>query len=201
MSHSPYFTRRALLAAGAAALGRPLHAHPAAEVKNRDEDIFLVAPEFHFLTGRALDQLRDGHSIGFEFQLALATQARGAAFRKSVERFLVSYDLWEERFAVMRARRGSRPVADLEAPAAEAWCLDHVVVPAAEIARDLLVWVRLDVRAEDATGVARSDGEGGFDLAGLIDIFSRPGRDRQMRWGLDAGPVRLGALGREGSRR
>jgi hypothetical protein len=201
MPDGPYFTRRALLVGCAAALTRVLPAHALLEVRNRDEQIFVTAPDFHFLTGRTLDRLHDGHTIGFEFQLALATQPKGPPLRKSLERFLISYDLWEEKFSVTRVHRDSRPKTDLTAGAAEAWCLDHVMVPTSEIPREAPLWVRLDVRAEDASGIAKSDGEGGFDLTGLIEIFSRPGRDKQTRWSLETGPVQLGSLGREESRR
>lgn len=201
MPDGPYFTRRALLVGGAAALAHVLPARAMLEVRNRDEQISVAAPDFHFLSGRTLDRLHDGHTIGFEFQLGLALQPKGSPFRRALERFLISFDLWEEKFSVTRVRRGSRPVTDLTAGEAEAWCLDHVMVPASELSREVPFWVRLDVRAEDASGVAKSDGEGGFDLAGLVDIFSRPGRDKQARWSLESGPVQLGTLAREESRR
>lgn len=202
MPESPRCTRRMLLLGGVFATAFPSPAREAAEVRNRDEQLSLVDPEFHFLIGHALDRLHDGHSLGLEFQLVVSAQPRGIPLKRSLERFIVSYDLWEERFSVARARPGSRPVSNLAAPAAELWCMDRVFLSASEMPRELPLWVRLDVRAEDISSLPPgSDGEQGFDLTALIDLFSRPSRDRQMRWSLEKGPVRLRELAADESRR
>lgn len=202
MPDSPHLTRRMFLLGSAGVTGFSLQSRGMPEVRNRDEQISIIDPEFHFLSGRALERLHDGHSLGLEFQLAIALQPRAIALKRALERFIVSYDLWEERFSVARARQGSRPVSNLAAAAAEIWCMGHVFLSASEVSRELPLWVRLDVRAEDISGLpAGGDGDPGFDLAALIDLFSRPGRDRQMRWTLEKGPVQLRNLAKDESRR
>jgi len=202
MPESPHFTRRMLLVGGAFATALSLQGRNSAEVRNRDEQLSIIDPEFHFLIGHALDRLHDGHSLGLEFQLAVTAQPRGTPLKRALERFLVSYDLWEEKFSVARARQGSRPVSNLAAPAAELWCMDRVFLSTSEVPHQIPLWVRMDVRAEDISSLPPgSEGEPGFDLTALIDLFSRPGRDRQMRWSLEKGPVRLGELAKDESRR
>lgn len=198
----PHMDRRWFLLGSMAAVSGRVSARETLELCNRDEQIGVSSPDFHFLTGRALQHLHDGHSLAFEFQVALALQPRGMALRKAIERFLISYDLWEERFAVTHVRRADRSVSNLMPKAAEAWCLDHVLLSMGDTARDLPLWLRLEIRAEDVSTLARQNaGEVGFDLTALIDLFSRPAKDRQMQWSLETGPLRLRDVAREESRR
>ncbi|HBY59014.1 MAG TPA: hypothetical protein DEH78_04285 [Solibacterales bacterium] len=196
-------TRRQLLRlASAGALWAPLRAAPLLSFTCRDEQLSVEAPSLHFLGGRVGDRLQNGLSVGVEIQILLSTEPRGAAVRRGLERFLVSYDLWEERFAVAPVNRELRPVTHLSAPQAEAWCLDHVLVPVSGMEGNRPYWVRLDIRAEEAKEVARGS-EQAFDIATLVDLFARRSPDRQMKWSAEAGPIRLAALPRpaEGRRR
>ncbi len=65
--------------------------------------LHVTAPQLHFLTGKALDRIRNGNAVAFDFQLSAASG--GSVLKRSLERFVISYDLWEERFAVTRLAR------------------------------------------------------------------------------------------------
>jgi len=157
----------------------------------------LSAPRFHFLVGQSLAHLHDGVSVPFDFQLTLFGGSRERAIWRSFDRFVFSYDLWEERFAVARVSNGRRSVSNLLPPAAERWCFDQLAVPTAGIGQDTPLWVRLEIRSEDQKDGAPmlADNEG-ISIASLIEVFSRPVRRAQQRWVIDNGPFRLADLQR-----
>ncbi len=159
----------------------------------------MAAPQVHFLAGRPLERLRNGASVWFDFHLsALAERpAAGAALRvleRAIERFAVSYDLWEEKFSVSRLSPPAAAASHLTSATAEAWCLDHLPLATAALAPEIPFWLRLEVRAEDARDRPPLLAEPGINLARLIEIFSRPSRSGQPSWLAEDGPFRLADL-------
>ena len=64
-----------------------------------------------------------------------STQPRGAVVAQARQSFNLSFDLWEERFAVTRVGTPPRSVSHLRSREAEAWCLEHLTVPRADLGR------------------------------------------------------------------
>jgi len=60
----------------------------------------VATPDLHFLTGKPLERLRDAATVVFLSQITLYSDSHGTVFRRIPERIIVSYDLWEEKFAV-----------------------------------------------------------------------------------------------------
>jgi hypothetical protein len=150
------------------------------------------APAFAFLQGEVLDRLRDGRSVRIDLELRVLARADGPAQTQDRESFNVSFDLWEERFAVTRLGSPTQAISHLTARAAEAWCLGHLAVPLAELGglgRDAPIWLRLESRAEAPTDAAVAAASG-FSLRRLIDSFSRR-PEGELRTSIDAGPLRL----------
>ena len=160
------------------------------------DDLHVAMPELHFLAGKPLDRLRDGAAVVFLTQLTLTTDNFATSLRKTPERFIFSYDLWEEKFSVTKLGEGQRTVSHLSAAAAEAWCLDNIAISATGLPQDRPFWLRFDLRAAEPKDEAAVLGESGLNLTRLIEIFSRRPRDRQPQWTADAGPLRLGDLKR-----
>ncbi|HZU23909.1 MAG TPA: hypothetical protein VFA04_00210 [Bryobacteraceae bacterium] len=152
----------------------------------------LSAPRVHFLVGQSLSHLHDGMSVPFDFQVTLFSGSRDRQVWRTFERFVVSYDLWEERFAVSRLSNSRRSVSHLLPSAAERWCFEQIAVPTAGVARDAPLWLRLEIRSEDQRDgppvLADSDG---ISIASLIEVFSHPVRRTQQRWFMNSGPFRL----------
>jgi hypothetical protein len=157
-----------------------------------------VAPHLNFISGRALERLKDGASVAFIGQLtivenpnAIVPEARSAA------RFALSYDIWEEKFAA--TRMGDRPdsrrsVSHLSAFSIENWCLDNLVIERAQVPADRAFYVQLDLRAEDPREQNRIMGDSGINITQLIDVFRAPVRGGQKPWHYMAGPMRLADL-------
>jgi len=183
-----------------ASFGAPLTLGLAAQsfgVRLDGDDLRIAAPQFHFLTGKSLEKLKDGASVAFLAQLSLSPEVNAPAIKRAVDRFIVSYDVWEEKFSVTQTGMERGKVTHLSSTAAEAWCLDRLAVGIEGIAPDKPFWIRLELRAEDPRDQAGVVGDAGINLTRLIEIFSNPARAQQSRWEGISGPVRLMDLKRE----
>src|SRR5262252_4766876 len=80
------------------------------------DNLYITAPELRFLSGKPLAKLKNADLVFFISQLTLFTDRFQTVYRRAPERFVVSYDLWEERFSVTvlsnERRRASRPTAE-----------------------------------------------------------------------------------------
>ena len=162
-------------------------------VMRANDDLRVAAPRIHFLSGRPLTRLHDGVSVPFDFQLTLFSGTRDTLFRRTVERFVVSYDLWEENFKVARVRGARR--AGLSASGVEHWCLENLAVSTAGIPPGNKLWVRLEIRAQDSPEGAAAGDDPGISLTSLIELFGRPARNPQ-HWMLDSTAFHLEDLER-----
>jgi hypothetical protein len=89
-------------------------------------------------------------------------------------------------------------VSHLQAPEAEAWCFHNLALHRSDLPADRPFYVQLDMRVEDPRDTTGLIGEGGFSLARMIQIFSRPVRDKQAHWLLNSGQIRLEDLLKKG---
>jgi hypothetical protein len=184
-------TRRWWLWAG---LGAPLWTclgTPDLAARLDGDELRVAAPSLHILTGKPLERLHNGATVGFAFQLTLTTAPGSTPWARSIERFVVSYDLWEEKFSVARLGKVRRSASHLSAGAAESWCLDNLALTTAGYPPNRPFWLRLEVRADDPQGGLGVVDEPGINLTRLVEIFSRPPRAQQPRWQLEAGPLLL----------
>jgi len=160
------------------------------------DDLRVTAPQLHFLTGKPLDRLKDGASVVFLTQLTLTTDNFTTSLRRIPDRFIFSYDLWEEKFSVTKLGEGQRTASHLSAAAAEAWCLDNVAISASGLPQDRPFWLKFELRAAEPKDEAAVIGDSGLNLTRLIEVFSRRPRDQQPQWTAEAGPLRLAELKR-----
>src|SRR5256885_1844827 len=112
----------------------------------RDNRLQFAAPRMHFLVGKPLELLHNAGQVNFDFQITLWSGNRTHVHQRIADRFLVSYDLWEERFKVAKTQAPRRTAEHLTAPAAEAWCLDQMTIDPSGLGGNELVWARLDIK-------------------------------------------------------
>jgi hypothetical protein len=155
-------------------------------------EIRVTAPSLHFLTGKSLSRLHDGAAVPFDFQLIITAGSTNNVVARSLERFMVSYDVWEEKFSVVRVRDFRKSGMRLSANSAESWCLDNLFVPAASLPAGQQLWAHLEIRTVESREPLPA--ESGINLAALIEIFSRPSRPQQDRWSLESAPFQLASL-------
>jgi hypothetical protein len=149
------------------------------------------APGWSFLDGDPIARLKDGRTVRME----LVVNALGGAGKTSIaavrQIFSLSYDLWEERFAVAIGGARAASASHLTAAAAEAWCLEQMAIPIASLGtlRDARFWIRVDCRWLDGDG--SPDADEGLTLQRIIDIFSKRKKSDAPARTIEGGPFRL----------
>ena len=155
-------------------------------------EVRVQAPGFRFITGEPLARLKDGLTVRVELELrVLGGPGAAAAAAQSRHTFVLSYDLWEERFAAAVSGTGSRSVSHVTAAAAEAWCIQQLAVPVSGLGslRNQPFWIRLESRLVNGENDGRA-GEG-LTLRGIIDTLSRRQASEKASHSEEAGPFRV----------
>lgn len=162
-------------------------------VRTVSDALHVRAAGLGFIAGSVLDRLQDGRSVRVDFDLIVLDKPNGTIIARAQQGFNLSFDLWEQRFAVTRIGPMPRSISHLTARAAEDWCLDNVTVPLASLgrtARDTPFWVRVAYRLQDRASTATPD-DSTFTLQTLIDVLSRRREDENRGKSVEAGPFRL----------
>ena len=162
-------------------------------VRAMDGALHVRIPQLGFIEGPVSERLQDGRSVRIDFELTVLEKPQGPSIAKAQHSFNVSFDLWEQRFAVTRIGTPPRSISHLTARAAESWCLDNVTVPLTALGRfthDVPFWVRLEYRAQNRDP-ASNENDSTFTLQTLIDVLSRKRANQEQGKSLEAGPFRL----------
>jgi hypothetical protein len=157
-------------------------------VSTKDGVVRVQAPGFGFLSGQTLTRLKDGLTVRVELAMrALAEPGAANAAAQARQTYILSYDLWEERFAATVSGGGTRSVSHLTAAAAEAWCIEQLAVPVTGLGplRTQPFWIRLEAQMINGESTARDSG--GLTLKGIIDTLSRKAGDKTSH-SIEGGP-------------
>jgi hypothetical protein len=160
-------------------------------VRRAASDIHLIAPRLHFLTGKTLERLRDGAVVPFDFQFTIAAGSKSNVVARAVERFTVSYDVWQEKFSVVRVSDFRKSSLSLSATAAEAWCVDNIFLPSSTLPAGKELWARLEIRSAEQRGPIAMTADSGISIVTLVELFSRPPRPQQDHWSLETAAFHL----------
>jgi hypothetical protein len=152
----------------------------------------VQAPGFRFISDQALARLKDGLTLRVEIAMrVLAGPGVTTAAAEARRTFVLSYDLWEERFAATVSGGGSRSVSHLTAAAAEAWCIEQLTVPVNGLGalRTQPFWIRLESQLVDGQTASREDE--GLTLRGIIDTLSRRQTSEKTSHSMEGGPFKV----------
>ena len=155
--------------------------------------LHVEARGFGFIEGALLARLKEGRSVRVDFELTVLAKPEGPVVKQAMQAFTLSFDLWEERFAVSRMGSPARSISHLRARDAETWCLDNLTMPVSSLGlgRGTSFWVRLAYRVQDPAAVASEVQEERYTLRALIDRLSRRREEDDLAKSVDAGPFRL----------
>jgi len=168
----------------------------------REDRLDFSAPHVHFIGGKPLELLHNAASVPFDFKLTLFSGTKTHEFRTIADSFVISYDLWQEDFRVVKTQSPRRVGNHLSATAAEKWCWQQISEQMSEGVHTLGAtepfWARLEIRAEDGKDgplFGRPLTDAGISLTRLIELFSRPPAAAQSHWGpYESGPYTLDEL-------
>ena len=167
---------------------------PSLLVEREGATLHVSAARLPLLEGKPLEQLHNGASVTYVFELTLTPEQESEPAIRLKERFVFSFDLWEEKFSVVQPDPPGRSASQLSAAAAIDWCLDNMQVAAKSLTPDKTFVIRLEcwIAADSSDGGSQNNSS--LTLAGLVDVFSRKGRNPPPRWLAVAGPLRLADL-------
>jgi len=148
------------------------------------------APGLSFLKGEPIARLKDGRSVRVELTVVAIPGPGKEPIAATRRIFALSYDLWEERFAVTTVGVRSQSISHLPLAAAEAWCVEQLTIPLNALGRDVPFWVRLEYRLLDGDAGPPADASDSGYLQALIDAFSRRKNSESSARALEAGPFR-----------
>lgn len=141
-----------------------------------------------------LARLREGALVQLDVSVAVLPSRAGTPVARRADTFRVSYDLWEERFAVTRVGPPARSASHTTRERLDAWCLAQLTVPVTELSSlpaGGRFWIRVQYQAAEPERVATPDTDDPFMLSRLIELFSRRrASDRPART-VEGGPFAL----------
>jgi hypothetical protein len=186
-------SRRCWLLAGVALPLSLARAQGGISVFYDGESVRPVAPNLHFLTGKALDRLKDADTVVYVANLLLLTVDRSVPLNQKVGKFAVSYDILEEKFKVVITESAERTRSGMTAAQAEAWCLESLAISAAGLSQDRPFYLRLEMRAagpkEEFSSIMADP------IRAFFEIVSRKAGPGDQHWGpLESRPLRLSDL-------
>ena len=162
---------------------------------NRTGDSMTVrAPGFSFIKGEPLARLKNGRSLRVDLELTVLPEPGGKTVAQTKQTFVLSYDLWEERFAVTLAGPPPRSTSYLTSSAAEAWCLEQLTMSISAMGvhgQDGAFWVRLAYRIPEGEARPTQDDGGPYSLQGLLDVFTPRRKGQEWSHSIEAGPFRI----------
>jgi hypothetical protein len=169
-------------------------ANPALLTAERHGDhLHAVAPQLHFISGRAAEKLRNGGMITYVFKLIVSPQHEGETVVLQ-EQFAISFDLWEEKYSVVQKKPDGRSASRLTPSMAEVWCLENMPIPVRSVSEHQPFMIRLECFIEETGRKESVENSSGLTLAALIDAFSRKKTEDALRWEAAGGPFQLDRL-------
>jgi hypothetical protein len=155
--------------------------------------LHVQARGFSFIDGPLLARLKEGRSVQIDFDMTVLAKPGGPIVKQVMQAFTLSFDLWEERFAVSRIGSPAKSISHLRPRDAEAWCLENVTMPVSSLGlgRETPFWIRLAYRVQDAPAAGNEAPGARYTLQGLIDRLSRRREEDNLARSVDAGPFRL----------
>ena len=185
-------TRRWLLSAALGIGVSRLRAAPGLAVSFDGDNLRVAAPDLHFLVGKPLERLKNAATVTYISQLTIFSDANGTVLKRSpIERLVVSYDLWQEKFSVTIAGGGKRSIFNVSAAEAESWCLENLAISALGLPSERPFWLQFDLHTNYRRDLGSVVGDNGVTLTGLIDLFSRKQGAGDLSWRRQGGPFRL----------
>jgi hypothetical protein len=162
------------------------------DVRIEGDHLRISVMKVRLLAGDALQKLRDGATVTFVARLSTLSSRAGTVLGHVDYRFVVSYDIFEEKFQVTRILPSSRVVSHVSQATAEAAFSDGLELPIPGPNPNMPFWIRWEYQTETES----PSGDVGLSLGGLVEIFSRKNANEPARAVVESGPHRLSDLPR-----
>ena len=187
-------SRRRWLLAGAALPLSMASAEDSIRVFYDGENVHPVAPNLHFLAGKALERLKEADTVVYIATLLLLAVDRSDALSQTFGKFVLSYDILEEKFKAVITAPVNRSRSGMTAAQAEAWCLDALSLKTTGVLwQDRPFFLRLEMRA--AGPKEPFDNVMANPVRAALEVFIRKAIPGEQHWGpYESRPLRLSDL-------
>jgi hypothetical protein len=161
-------------------------------VKLDGDQLRMVAPQLHFLGSEVLQRLHNGIAVNYVFKIGISPNRYTKPTAEISYRFVISYDIFEEKFAVSRIEPNPRSITHLSEAAAQLWCLDSIALPTSALPPNQSFWVTMEYQTVEPKPSTTESSE---SLIGqLIDAFSKKAQREESRGTIMGGPFTLSDL-------
>lgn len=160
-------------------------------VKLDGEQLKVSVPQLRFVGTEVLQRLRNGIAVNYVFKVGISSSRISKPTSESIYRFVISYDIFEEKFAVSRIEPNPRSITHLSEAAAEQWCLDSIAVPVGALPADQSFWVTMEYQTVEPKAATDSSES---IIGQLIDVFSKKAQREESRGTVIGGPFSVSDL-------
>jgi hypothetical protein len=158
-------------------------------VKLDGDQLRVASPQLHFLGNEVLQRLHNGIAVNYVFKIGITPNRYTKPTKETSYRFVISYDIFEEKFAVSRIEPNPRSITHLSEAAAQLWCLDSIALSTVGLSSEQSFWVTMEYQPVEPKPATTESGE---SLIGqLIDVLSRKAQREESRGTLMGGPFSL----------
>src|SRR5262245_13687218 len=112
------------------------------EVRVDGDHLRIAVGNSRFVAGDSLMRLRDGAAVTFFVRVSTLTGKAGKILSSTEYRFVVSFDIFEEKFQVTRTMPSAKVSSHLSMTAAEAACNDGLELSITGVAPSMPFWIR-----------------------------------------------------------
>jgi hypothetical protein len=165
-------------------------------IRLEGDQLRVAASGLHILGSETLQRLHNGIAMNLVFSLGIGPGRNSKPATAETFSFVVSYDIFEEKFAVSRISPNPRSVTHLSESAVQTWCLDSIALPLLNMGQDQPFWVTFEYHIEEPRPVD-SESSSGSLIGQLVDIFSRKSQKQESSASFVLGPFRISELRRQ----
>lgn len=157
----------------------------------------ISARQLHFLSDKELEKLHNGLTVPMVMNITVVADHSQNPLYQAQERFVFSFDLWEEKYSVYHSPPDGKYVSHLSAAGAEEWCLKNTRIPLDSIPDQTSFVVHLECFIDENNGDRNSEDTSGLTFAGIIEYLSRRKSESPHHWKINTGFLRLDDLKRK----
>lgn len=146
-------------------------------LEQRNNRLEFSVPRTDFFAGQPSARLRNALEVPFLIKTTLWSGNKTHVFSSAVDQFVVSFDIFEETYSVVKVQAPRKSKSHLTAKAAQAWCINEMSLDTTGLSGTEPLWARLEIVAQDpprdGSLLGDSVSEHGISLGALVEFFGR----------------------------
>jgi hypothetical protein len=146
-------------------------------LEHRNNRLEFSAPRTDFFAGQPSARLRNALEVPFLIKTTLWSGNKTHVFSSAVDQFVVSFDIFEETYSVVKVQAPRKSKAHLTAKEAQKWCINEMSLDTTGLSGTEPLWARLEILPQDpprdGSLLGDSVSGSGISLGALVEFFGR----------------------------